>query len=123
MAMSDFESFLEHISTVYSGWLCRFTMTWIHSVYLVAMTHLKLCNMSMGIPTSDDGILLCGLLIVCRFLTDVLLVSHTRTFYKVFRLSQVPTSYFGGNSATHYFGYFNDPLTNMCSYSQNILSS
>jgi hypothetical protein len=35
----------------------------------------------------------------------------THTFYKVFQLSHVPTSYFGGNSVTHYFGHPCDQLT------------
>jgi hypothetical protein len=35
----------------------------------------------------------------------------THTFYKVFHLSRVPVSYFGGNSVTYYFGHLSDPLT------------
>jgi hypothetical protein len=57
-------------------------MTWIHSVCLVAMTHLTLMirvtfSLSMGMPTSENGILLCICLIVYRFPTDALLVFDT----------------------------------------------
>jgi hypothetical protein len=63
-------------------------MTWIHSVCLVAMTHLKLiirltCILSMGIPTSGDGILLCIFLIVCRFSIDALLVFDTHILQSI----------------------------------------
>jgi hypothetical protein len=34
----------------------------------------------------------------------------THTFYKVFRLSRVPASYFEGHSVTHYSGRLGDPL-------------
>jgi hypothetical protein len=47
---------------------------------------------------------------------------HTHAFYKVFRLSHVPASYFGGHSVTHYFGHSDDDPIGMCSGFQNNLS-
>jgi hypothetical protein len=58
-----------------------------------------------------NGMILCRCLFFCKFPIIVLLVSDTHTFYKVFRLSRVPASYFGGNSITHCFGHPSDPLT------------
>jgi hypothetical protein len=55
--------------------------------------------------------ILCRCLVVCRFPIGALLVSDTHTFYKVFWLSRVPASYFGGHSVTHYFGHPSDPFT------------
>ena len=74
---------LEHRSIVYSWWLCQFTVTWIHSVYLVAMIHLIFCNMSMGMPTSENSILLCWCLIVCRFPISAILVSDTHILQSI----------------------------------------
>jgi hypothetical protein len=48
--------------------------------------------------------------------------THTHTFYKVFRLSDVPASYFGGHYVTHYFGHSDDDSIGMCSGFQNNLS-
>ena len=68
------------------------------------------------------GIILCGCLIVCRFPIGALLVFDTHThFYKVFWMSRVPTSYFGGNYITQYFGHSNDDIIDMCSGSQHDL--
>jgi hypothetical protein len=47
---------------------------------------------------------------------------HTQTFYKVFWLSHFPTSYFGGNFVTHYFGHSDDDPIGMCSRFQNNIS-
>jgi hypothetical protein len=47
--------------------------------------------------------------------------THTHTFYKVFQISQILASYFGGNSVTHYFGHPHDESTRLCSGSQNNL--
>jgi hypothetical protein len=43
-------------------------------------------------------------------------------FYKVFWLSQIPTSYFWGHYVTNYFGHLGDVSTRMYPASQNDLS-
>ena len=52
----------------------------------------------------------------------MLLVSDTHAAYKVFRLSLVPTSYFGGNFVTHDFGRHDDVLLMVYSSSSLELS-
>jgi hypothetical protein len=44
------------------------------------------------------------------------------TFYKVFQLSQVPDSYFGGHSITHCLGHIVNPLTTCVHVPEKILS-
>jgi hypothetical protein len=43
-------------------------------------------------------------------------------FYKLFWLSQIQTSYFGGHSVTNYFGHPGDVSTSMYSASQKDIS-
>jgi len=100
---------LEHISTVYCWWICRFIMTWIHSIYLVSTTHWIFtiwvweCLPQIMIYYYVDAWFL--------QVHDRCAPCSTHTFYKVFQLSQVPATYFGGHSVTHYFGHSSDPLT------------
>jgi hypothetical protein len=63
-------------------------------------------DMSMGMPTSElVYMIFCRCLVVRRFSIRCSPGSrHTHVAYKVYRLSLVPTSYFGGNSVTHNFG-------------------
>jgi hypothetical protein len=76
---------------VYDWWSCP--MSIMSSVY----------DLSMGMPTSElIYMIFCRCLVVHRFLIRYAPGSrHTHTTYKVYRLSLVPTSYFGGNSVTH----------------------
>jgi hypothetical protein len=69
-------------------------------------------DLSMGMPTSKlIYIIYCRCLVVRRFPIRCAPSSrHTHTAYKVYRLSLVPTSYFGGNSVTHDFGCHDDVL-------------
>jgi hypothetical protein len=68
------------------------------------------------------GMILYRCLIVCRFSIGVpLYLTHTRLFYKVFWLSRVPASYFGGHYVTHYFGHPHDDYINIYSGSQHDL--
>jgi hypothetical protein len=69
-------------------------------------------DLSMGMPTSElVYMIFCRCLGVCRFPIRCALGSrHTHVAYKVYRLSLVPTSYFGGHSVTHDFGRHDDVL-------------
>jgi hypothetical protein len=63
-------------------------------------------DLSMGMPTSElVYMIFCRCLGVCRFPIRCALGSrHTHAAYKVYRLSLVPISDFGGHSVTHNFG-------------------
>jgi hypothetical protein len=63
-------------------------------------------DLSMGMPTSElVYMIFCRCLDVCRFPIKCAPGSrHTHAAYKVYRLSLVPSSYFGGHSVTHNFG-------------------
>ena len=67
----------------------------------------SVCDLSMGMPTSElIYIILCRCLVVCKFpIRCAPGFRHTHAVYKVFRLSLVPTSHFGGNSVNHDFGH------------------
>jgi hypothetical protein len=69
-------------------------------------------DLSMGMPTSElVYMIFCRCLVVRRFSIRCAPGSrHTHTAYKVYRLSMVPTSYFGGHSVTHDFGRHDDVL-------------
>jgi hypothetical protein len=69
-------------------------------------------DLSMGMPTSKlVYMIFCRCLVVRRFLIRCAPGSrHTHAAYKVYRLSLVPTSYFGGHSVTHDFGHHDDVL-------------
>jgi hypothetical protein len=69
-------------------------------------------DLSMGMPTSElVYMIFCRCLVVRRFPIRCAPGSrHTHAAYKVFRLSLVPTSYFGGHSVTHDFGRHDDVL-------------
>ncbi len=116
---------LSHRSTVYSWWLCSILTTWIHVVWLVAMTYvydsIHLWS-EHGNAYLKTGIIFCRCLVVYRFLIRCdPCFWHTHAFYKVFQLSQVLASYFGGHSVTHYFGHSGDVSTIMCSGSHKDL--
>ena len=69
-------------------------------------------DLSMGMPTSElVYMIFCRFLGVCRFPIRCALGSrHTHAAYKVYWLSLVPTSYFGGHSVTHDFGHLDGVL-------------
>ena len=69
-------------------------------------------DLSMGMPTSElVYMIFCRCLVVRRFsIRCAPGFRHTRVAYKVFQLSLVPTSYFGGHSVTHNFGHHDDVL-------------
>jgi hypothetical protein len=69
-------------------------------------------DLSMGMPTSKlIYMIFCRCLVVRRFLIRCAPGSrHTHAACKVYRLSLVPTSYFGGNFVTHDFGHRDDVL-------------
>jgi hypothetical protein len=69
-------------------------------------------DLSMGMPTSElVYMIFYRCLGVCRFPIRCAPGSrHTHAAYKVYRLSLVPTSYFGGHSVTHNFGHHDDVL-------------
>jgi hypothetical protein len=69
-------------------------------------------DMSMGMPTSElIYMILCRCLVVRRFLIRCAPGSrNTHATYKVYQLSLVPTSDFGGHSITHDFGHHDDVL-------------
>jgi hypothetical protein len=73
---------------------------------------LSVCDMSMGMPTSElVYMIFCRCLVVRRFLIRCAPGSrHTHAAYKVYRLSLIPTSYFGGHFVTHDFGHHDDVL-------------
>ena len=87
-----------HGSTVYDWWPWPLFM--MSSVY----------DLSMGMPTSElIYMILCWCLDVCRSPIRCAFGSwHTHTAYKVYRLSLVPLSDFGGHSVIHIFGYQDD---------------
>ena len=64
-------------------------------------------------PTSELVLYFVDAWLFTGFRLGALLVSdtHTHTYYKLFRLSQVPASYFGGHYVTHDFGHFDDVST------------
>jgi hypothetical protein len=70
------------------------------------------CDLSMGMPTSElIYMILCRCLIVRKFPIRCAPGSrHTHAAYKVYRLSLVPISDFGGHSVTHDFGHHDDVL-------------
>jgi hypothetical protein len=63
-------------------------------------------DMSMGMPTSElIYMIFCECLGVRRFpIRCTIGFQHRHAIYKVFQLSLIPASYFGGNSVTHDFG-------------------
>ena len=69
-------------------------------------------DLSMGIPPSElVYMIFCRCLGVYRFPIRCAPSSrHTHAAYKVYQLSLVPTSYFGGHSVTHDFGHHDDVL-------------
>jgi hypothetical protein len=72
----------------------------------------SVCDLSMGMPSSELAYMIfCRCLVVRRFPIRCAPCSrHTHVAYKVYRLSLVPTSYFGGHSVTHDFGRHDDVL-------------
>ena len=69
-------------------------------------------DLSMRIPTSElVYMIFCRCLVVRRFPIRCAPGSrHTHAAYKVYRLSLIPTSYFGGHYVTHDFGDHDDVL-------------
>ena len=69
-------------------------------------------DLRMGILISElVYMILCRCLVVRRFPIRCAPGSrHTHATYKAYRLSLVPTSYFGGHSVTHDFGHHDDVL-------------
>ena len=98
-----------HRSTVYSG---GYAIFWRHgsTVYdwwpWPMSTMSSICDLSMGIPTSElVYMIFCRCLVVRRFsIRCAPGFRHTHVAYKVFWLSLIPASYFGGHSVTHDFG-------------------
>jgi hypothetical protein len=82
---------------------------------------LSVYDLSMGMPTSElIYMIFYRCLVFRRFLIRCAPGSrHTHVAYKVYRLSLVPTSYFGGNFVTHDFGHHDDVL--MMVYSGSLL--
>ena len=72
----------------------------------------SVCDLSMGMPTSElIYMIFYRCLVVRRFPIRCALGSrHTHAAYKVYRLSLVPISDFGGNFVTHDFGRHDDVL-------------
>jgi hypothetical protein len=87
-------------------------------------TMASVCDLSMGMPTSElISMIFCRCLIVCRFLSRCAPGSrHTHAAYKVYRLSLVPISNFGGHSVTHDFGHHDDVWMMVYSFSSLELS-
>jgi hypothetical protein len=81
-------------------------------------------DLSMGMPTSElVYMIFYRCLVVRRFPIRCGPGSrHTHATYKVYRLSLVLTSYFGGNSVTHDFGHHDDVLMMVYSGSSQELS-
>jgi hypothetical protein len=75
-------------------------------------TMSSIYDLSMGIPTSElVYMIFCRCLVVRRFsIRCAPSFRHTHAAYKFFRLSLIPTSYFGGNYVTHDFGRHDDVL-------------
>jgi hypothetical protein len=69
-------------------------------------------DLSIGMPTSElIYMIFCRCLGVCRFSIRCAPGSrHTHAAYKVYRLSLIPISKFGGHSVTHDFGRHDDVL-------------
>jgi hypothetical protein len=74
-------------------------------------------DLSMGLPTSElIYMIFFRCLVVRRFSIRCAPDSrHTHAAYKVYRLSLVPPSYFGGHSVTHDFGHHDHVLMMVCS--------
>ena len=130
----EYVCFATHRSTVYVSWLCRldwkfvaqihsvfqwlcYLMTaWIHSVWLVAMTFVYdvislWSEYGNAYLRMDIYMILCWYLDVCRSpIRCAFGFWHTHTAYKVFRLSLIPLSDFGGHSVIHIFGYQDDDM-------------
>jgi len=89
-----------HGSTVYDWWPWPWFM--MSSVY----------DLSMGMPTSElIHMILCWCLDVCRSpIRCAFGFWHTHTAYKVYRLSLVPLSDFGGHSVIHNFDHRDDVM-------------
>jgi hypothetical protein len=68
-------------------------------------------DLSMGMPTSGLVLYFVDAWLFAGFLLGALLVSDTHAIYKLFRLSQILASYFGGHFVTHDFGHLGDILT------------
>ena len=114
---------LTHRSTLYVSWLCpnlSHFSAYIHSVFWVAMpfSHWHGSTVYIWWP----WLILHFVIWVWECLPQKMVYYYayawlfagtrpmcslfsTYTFYKVFQLSHVPTSYFGGNYVTHYFGH------------------
>jgi hypothetical protein len=73
---------------------------------------LSVCDLSMGMPTSEwIYMIFCRCLVVRRFMSRCATGSrHTDASYKIYRLSLVPISDFGGHSVIHDFGRHDDEL-------------
>ena len=108
-------SHFSHRSTVYSGgcailWLHGSTVYdwWPCPLFLLSSVY----DLSMGMPTSElIFMILCWCLIVCRAPIRCALSSwHTHAAYKVYRLSLIPLSDFGGHSVIHIFGHQYDVM-------------
>jgi hypothetical protein len=68
-------------------------------------------DLIMGMPTSELNMIFCRCLVVRKFpIRCARGFRHTHAVYKVFRLSVIPASYFGGHSVTHDFGHIDDVL-------------
>ena len=130
MAMSSWFKKLSHRSTVYSG---GYAILWQHgsTVYSGGYAILwqygstmydwwpwplfmmsSVYDLSIRIPTSElVYMIFCRCLDVCRFPIRCALGSwHTHAAYKVYRLSLVPISDFGGHSVIHNFGRHDDVM-------------
>ena len=81
-------------------------------------------DLSMGMPTSELVYMIFYRCLVFRKFPIRCAPSsrHTHVAYKVYRLSLVPTSYFGGHYVTHYFGHSGYVSTSMYSSYQKDLS-
>ena len=75
-------------------------------------TMSSIYDLSMGMSTSElVYMIFCRCLVVHRFPIRCSSSSrHTHAACKVYRVSLVPTSYFGGHSITHDFGHHDDVL-------------
>ena len=84
-------------------------------------TMASVCDLSMGMPTSElIYMIFFRCLVARRFPIRCAPGSqHTHTTYKIYRLSLVPTSYFGEHSVTHDFRCHDDVL--MMVYSSSSL--
>ena len=131
----EYVLFATHRSTVYVSWLCRLDWKFvaqIHSVFqwlcydwhdymdpqcmiggheFCLWRHQSMIWVWECLPQNwymYDTLLM---LDVCRSPSRCAFGSwHTHTAYKVYRLSLVPLSDFGGHSVIHIFGYRNDDM-------------